>query len=141
MRSMTAGEVRSFLTAGTRTAKLATVRPDGRPHVVPVWFCLDGDLLVFSTSSASVKARNLLANPRFAATVDEEVPPFAFVTVEGVARCLPRPDDFLSWTTRIARRYLGDARAEQIGRSYVSMDDLLVQVRITSMRGYAEIVE
>jgi PPOX class probable F420-dependent enzyme len=140
MRSMTASEARSFVAAGTRTAKLATVRADGRPHVVPVWFCLDGDLLVFSTSSASVKARNLRTDPRAAVTVDEEVPPFAFVLVEGLATCLPRPDDFLSWTTRIARRYVGDERAEEIGRGYVAMDDLLVQVRITSMRGFAEIV-
>lgn len=31
-------EQRAFLLEGTRTAKLATVRKDGRPHVVPVWF-------------------------------------------------------------------------------------------------------
>jgi PPOX class probable F420-dependent enzyme len=141
MRSMTADEVRSFLTAGTRTAKIATVRPDGRPHVVPVWFDVDDDRLVFSTSSTSVKARNLLADPRVAVTVDEQVAPFAFVTVAGVATCMHRPDDFLSWTTRIARRYVGDGRAEEVGRSYVSMDDLLVQVRIISMRGFAEVVD
>ena len=141
MRTMSAGEARSFLAAGTRTAKLATVRPDGRPHVVPVWFCLDGDLLVFSTSSATVKARNLRSNPRVALTVDEQVPPFAYVSVDGVATCLPRPDDLLSWTTRIARRYVGNERADEVGQSMLSIDDLLVQVRITSIRGFADIVD
>jgi hypothetical protein len=34
MAPMTPEQVRSFLGAGTRTAKLTTLRADGRPHVV-----------------------------------------------------------------------------------------------------------
>jgi PPOX class probable F420-dependent enzyme len=104
MRAMTDGEIRAFLQAGTRTAKVATVRRDGRPHVVPVWFDVDGEALVFATSSVSVKARNLRRDARVAVTVDDDQPPFAFVAVNGVARWSERPDDLLEWTTRIARR-------------------------------------
>ena len=39
-------EQRAFLLYGTRTGKLATVREDGRPHVVPIWFVMDGDTLI-----------------------------------------------------------------------------------------------
>jgi hypothetical protein len=42
-REMTSNEVRSFLSHGPRTAKVATVMDDGRPHVMPVWFVLDGE--------------------------------------------------------------------------------------------------
>jgi len=43
---------------------IVTSRPDGRPHAAPVWgVWLDGRLW-FSTSPASVKARNLAADPR-----------------------------------------------------------------------------
>jgi nitroimidazol reductase NimA-like FMN-containing flavoprotein (pyridoxamine 5'-phosphate oxidase superfamily) len=59
MRSMDWAEASRFLQAGTRTAKVATVTAQGRPHVAPVWFTVDGRELVFSTSSRSVKARNL----------------------------------------------------------------------------------
>ena len=38
-------DVRAFLLHATRTGKLATVRPDGRPDVVPIWFALDGNTL------------------------------------------------------------------------------------------------
>jgi hypothetical protein len=38
---MSEEEWRSFVTHGTRTAALATVRRDGRPHVAPIWFVLD----------------------------------------------------------------------------------------------------
>ena len=51
-------EVRAFLLEGTRTGKLATVRADGRPHVVPIWFTLDGDALIFTTGASSIKAKN-----------------------------------------------------------------------------------
>jgi len=43
MGKMSEDEVRTFMRFGSRTGKLATVRPDGSPHVVPVWF---GPLLV-----------------------------------------------------------------------------------------------
>ena len=40
-------------------AWIATVRPDGRPHVVPLWFLWDGEsILVFSKAEAQ-KVRNL----------------------------------------------------------------------------------
>jgi PPOX class probable F420-dependent enzyme len=137
---MTDAEAYAFLEQGTRTVKIATVRADGRPHVAPVWFGVDGAALVFSTTSGSVKARNLARDPRVAATVDDEQPPFAFVTVTGLATCTSRPDDFLFWTTRIARRYVGDARAEEVGQRYLETDDLLVRIGVTAIRGFADVI-
>ena len=46
MRAMTEDEWRRFLLDAPRTAKLATVRKDGRPHVAPIWFALDGTATV-----------------------------------------------------------------------------------------------
>ena len=77
--SMTPDEIHGFLTRGTRTAKLATSGPGGQPHVMPVWFVLDGEELVFTTWGDSVKGRNLRRIPRAAVIVDEEVAPYAFV--------------------------------------------------------------
>jgi len=140
MRSMDWPEVSLFLLSGTRTAKVATVRADGRPHVVPVWFTLDGRALLFSTSSRSVKARNLGRDPRVAVSVDDETPPFAFVCINGRAELLPRPDDFLTWTTRIATRYVGDDRGPAMGRLFTEVDDLLVRVHIDSFTARADVV-
>ena len=98
---MSTEEIRAFLGDGpARTAKLATVRADGRPHVVPVWFALDtsaadqaspvGDL-VFNTGSDSVKGANLLRDARVALCFDDERPPFSFVTIDGVVQPAPAP--------------------------------------------------
>lgn len=51
MKRMSPDEQRAFLVNRLRTAKLATVRANGRPHVAPVWFDLDGDDLIFTTST------------------------------------------------------------------------------------------
>ncbi len=42
---------------------IATSRPDGRPHVMPVWGVWTGDAVVFGTDRNSRKGRNLQANP------------------------------------------------------------------------------
>jgi PPOX class probable F420-dependent enzyme len=61
---------------------VASLRPDGRPHVMPVWAVwLDGALW-FSSSGGSRKARNLLADPRCTVTTDDAKHP---VVVEGRA--------------------------------------------------------
>lgn len=50
---------------------VATVRPDGRPHVMPVWGVWLDDALYFSTGAESCKARNLAADPRCVVTIDD----------------------------------------------------------------------
>jgi len=46
-----------------RNPALATTRPDGRPHVMPVWaIWLDDQGVVFSTAITSIKSKNLLGN-------------------------------------------------------------------------------
>lgn len=62
---------------------LATMRPDGRPHLMPVWGVWVSGALYFGTDRGSRKARNLLHNPALAAHVDIEDDA---VILEGVAR-------------------------------------------------------
>ncbi len=141
MRSMTPAEVRRFLLDRPRTAALATVRRDGRPHVAPVWFDLDGDTLVFTTWHATVKAANLCRDPRVALAVDDETPPFGFVLVEGAATVTEAAPDLAIWTTRIAVRYMGDERASAYGARNAVAGELLVRVtptRIVAHTGIAD---
>jgi pyridoxamine 5'-phosphate oxidase-like protein len=71
-RTMDDAEWRAFVSEGTRTGKLATTRHDGRPHVVPIWFVLDGDDLVFNTGAHSIRGRSLARNGIAASCVDDE---------------------------------------------------------------------
>jgi PPOX class probable F420-dependent enzyme len=121
-------ECRVFLLKGTRTGKLATVRADGRPHVVPIWFVLDGDTLIFTTGATSVKARNMQRDPRITLCVDDETPPFAFAQIEGTATLSADPADLLHWATQIGGRYMGADRAEEYGKRNGVEGELLVRV-------------
>jgi PPOX class probable F420-dependent enzyme len=125
---MSPEEARAFLRDGVRTAKVATTRADGAPHVVPVWFIVDEGAIVFTCAGASVKGRNLARDPRAAVSVDDEAFPYAFVVVSGSVEIGERPDDLLAWTTRIAYRYVGQARADEYGRRNAALDDCVVRV-------------
>jgi PPOX class probable F420-dependent enzyme len=126
---MTDEQARAFLAEGTRTGKLATTRTDGRPHVAPIWFVLDGDDLVFMTGANTVKGRTLRRDPRAALTVDLEQPPYAFVMVEGSVVVSEDLEEMLPLSIAIARRYVPESEAEQFGRRNAVEGELLVRLR------------
>ncbi|WP_405557705.1 PPOX class F420-dependent oxidoreductase [Streptomyces sp. NBC_01171] len=127
---MTDEEWRAFVSYGTRTGKLATVRADGSPHIAPIWFLIDGDELVFNTGEETVKGRNLARDPRVALCVDDDRPPFSFVVLNGQARLSEDLDEIRRWATRIAARYMGEDRAEEFGARNGVPGELLVRVHI-----------
>jgi PPOX class probable F420-dependent enzyme len=142
MREMTDDERRAFLLEGTRTAKLATMRADGRPHVAPVWFDLDDDgTVVFNTGADSSKGKAIRRDPRVALCMDDEKPPFAFVTIEGTAKVSEDPGPLLEWATRIGGRYMGADRAEAYGRRNAVPGELLVRVTPTHVVARAGIAD
>jgi PPOX class probable F420-dependent enzyme len=141
VHQMTQDETRAFLLEGTRTAALATVRPDGRPHVAPIWFTLDCDDLLFNTGENTVKGANLQRDGRVALMVDDEEPPFAFVSIEGDVSLSDDLDTMRYWATRIAARYMGEDQAEPYGKRNAVPGELLVRVRptkIVAVKGVAD---
>ena len=141
MREMNDDEVRAFLLAGTRTGKLATVRSDGRPHLVPVWFTIRDDSVVFNTQKSSVKARNMRAEPRVAITVDDETPPYSFVTVEGVATLSDGDPDLLKIATVIGGRYMGADRADEYGARNGVPGELVVRVSMDKVMSGGDVAD
>lgn len=138
---MTKDEWRRFLSEGTRTGKLATVRADGSPHLAPIWFLLDGDALVFNTGADTVKGRNLARDGRLALCVDDDRPPFSFVTVQGTAEISDELSDVRHWATRIAARYMGEDRAEEYGARNGVPGEVVVRVRIDKVIGLAAVAD
>jgi PPOX class probable F420-dependent enzyme len=67
---------------------LSTARPDGRPHLVPIWFSWDGrSFLIFSKPEAQ-KVRNLRSNPEVMLALGEPDDDFDVQLVEGRAEAL-----------------------------------------------------
>lgn len=117
MQKMNQAEIDAFLMGTARTGKLATVRADGRPHVAPIWYIVDGDRILFNTWHESVKAKNIEHDNRVALCVDDEEPPYRYVIVEGtVELTTPPPEVNQKWAGAIAGRYMGADRAEAFGK-------------------------
>ncbi|AVZ75851.1 PPOX class F420-dependent enzyme [Streptomyces lunaelactis] len=138
---MTDAEWRAFVSRGTRTAKIATTRADGRPHVAPVWFLLDGGDLVFNTGKDSVKGRTLIRDGRLAICVDDDQAPFSFVVINGRAKVSEDTPQVRDWATRIAARYVGEDRAAEYGVRNGGPGSLLVRVsinRVLAVRGISD---
>ena len=136
MHRMDRAEYTAFLRETAHTMKVATVRTDGRPHIAPVWFALDSETIVFTTGSDTAKARHVRHNPWVSLCVDDERPPFSYVTVEGTATLSDDLDDVRHWATIIGGRYMGAGRAEEYGKRNGVPGELLV--RVTPERVIAE---
>jgi PPOX class probable F420-dependent enzyme len=144
MTEMSKAEIKRFLMQGTFTGKLATVKKDGSSHVVPIWFVLDDwssrgrvGNIIFTTGSTSVKAKNILRDNRVSICVDDQIPPFSFVTIFGTVKIHPyKQKEVLKWATKIAERYMGKDNAEAYGRR--NSEKGLVLVRIKPRRMIAE---
>ncbi|WP_131742673.1 PPOX class F420-dependent oxidoreductase [Actinomadura roseirufa] len=131
MEKMTDDEWREFVSTGTRTGKAAVTRKDGTPHVTPIWFVLDGDDLLFNTSAESIKGRSLRRDPRVSICVDDQTPPFSYVTLLAEASLVEDVDEVRRWATVIGGRYMGADRAREFGDRNGVPGEYLVRARIT----------
>lgn len=66
---MTDGEAAEFL-ASERTVQVASIGPDGTPHLVPMWFAVIDGRIAFWTYAKSQKALNLRRDPRVVCLVE-----------------------------------------------------------------------
>jgi PPOX class probable F420-dependent enzyme len=69
---MTDDELRSFL-AEQKIVSVATIGPSGRPHLVPLWYVVDGGTLRGWTYAKSQKAKNLERDPRATLQIEDGI--------------------------------------------------------------------
>ncbi|MBV9178105.1 MAG: PPOX class F420-dependent oxidoreductase [Nitrososphaeraceae archaeon] len=138
MAEMSKKEIMAFLMQGTLTGKLATVKKDGSPHLVPIWLIVDDkndkSNIVFTTSSTSVKAKNIQRDNRVCICVDDQISPFSFVTIYRVAKihhC--DQNELFKWATKIAERYMGKSIADVYGKRNSTEGEVLVIIKPTKI--------
>lgn len=75
-----------------RNIWLATVRSNGQPHLVPIWFVWHQQKIYICTESKSIKARNILGNPNVAASLEDGDKP---IVLEGQAKSIEKTEPTL----------------------------------------------
>lgn len=140
---MTDDEIRAFLTSDpARPAIVATTRADGRPHVAPIWYVVDDDgTVVFTTGAHTVKGRNLRRTGWAAMTVDDDVAPFSFVSLQGPVALSDDLADVRRWAGVIGGRYMGADRAEHYGARNGVAGELLVRLTPEKIVSAANVAE
>lgn len=113
--SMSQPELEAFLaqTLPTPLGVIATLRRDGSPHVIPVWFQWESGAVTLWTTDTRVWVRNVLRDPRVAFSVQTFDEPYPAVMMRGVAT-VETSDDAATVEKALAitRRYVAPEDAE-----------------------------
>jgi hypothetical protein len=76
---------------------LASVRPNSKPHLVPVWFIWNDETLFICISSESVKFKNISQNAQVSISLEDGNTP---VICEGLSERITRP-----WSANIVKQF------------------------------------
>ncbi|MBI3477580.1 MAG: PPOX class F420-dependent oxidoreductase [Acidobacteria bacterium] len=87
-------------------ASLATLMPDGRPQVTPVWVDFDGEHVIFNSAKGRQKDRNVRRDARVALAVIDPDNPYRYMEIRGtVVEIIEQKDD--SHINKMAKKYMG----------------------------------
>ena len=99
-------------------ATLATIQPDGQPHLSVVWVARDGDDLLISTVAGRRKHLNLVRDPRATVLVYPKANPYSYVEVRGTVTLTEEGGraliDRLNVEYTGGDRYTGDDGSENV---------------------------
>lgn len=127
-------EVEQFL-AGARSMTLATVGPDGQPHLVAMWFAIIDGEICFETKAKSQKAVNLRRNPKVSCLVEDGATyeELRGVALEGTAEVVEDGDLLWRVGVNIWERYYGEY-SEEVKPFIEAMLNKRVAVRLKTER-------
>ena len=87
-------------------ASLATLMPDGRPQVTPVWIDYDGDHIIFNSAKGRQKDKNVRRDPRVAITLIDPENPYRYLEIRGSVVEITE-DGADAHIDKMAKKYLG----------------------------------
>ena len=87
-------------------ASLATLMPDGRPQVTPVWCDFDGQHVLINSAKGRQKDRNMRRDPRVSLALLDLDNPYRYLEIRGqVVEVTEEGAD--AHIDRMAKKYLG----------------------------------
>jgi len=127
MAKMTSDEREQYL-AGVHVGVIAVERPDRAPLAVPIWYGYQpgGEVLLW-TESDSVKHKLIRDAGRFAITVQDENPPYKYVTAEGDVTGIAPAED--AQVRELAVRYLGQQAGGQFAEQNLTPTSVVIRMR------------
>ena len=134
MPAMTQRELEDFLKRPL-VVSFATVRPDGSPHLTPIWYEYEDGRFYFFVGSTTVKARNLRQDRRVALCIATHDEPYRYVIVEGTCEILREQVD--QRARSISTRYYREERGPKFAQEVLDAGESVVP-RVTPTRLLSE---
>jgi PPOX class probable F420-dependent enzyme len=118
--TMSDGEIEQFL-AENMKVQIATIGPDGTPHLTTLFYVLEDGMVAFWTYGRSQKVVNLRRDPRITLLVEDGEDYFELrgVSIQGKARLVEEYDDIRALGSRVAKRMAGDVDLGDFGDEIV----------------------
>jgi PPOX class probable F420-dependent enzyme len=118
--AMSDEEIEQFLVDNLKV-QIATIGPDGTPHLTTLFYVLEDGLLAFWTYGRSQKVVNLRRDPRITCLVEDGEDYFELrgVSIQGKARLVEDHDEIRALGSRVARRMAGDVDLGEFGDEIV----------------------
>lgn len=116
MRGLTREELNDFLAKGY-VARIATLKKDGSPYIVPAWFHYREPYFYLVARAKSVWVEHIKNDSRVALHIARDDPPYTRVLVEGVAEIVEGPvigGEWVKIANEMALRYLGEKGPEYL---------------------------
>ncbi len=128
---MTDAECRAFLEPG-RDLQVASINADGTPHLVTMWYELDGDDICFWTYGKSQKVVNLRRDPRLSVLVatGESYEELKGVSIIGHAEIVDTLPEVLAFGLRLFAKYWGPADDELVRAGVEAQATKRVLIRV-----------
>jgi PPOX class probable F420-dependent enzyme len=124
-------EMLCVLLAKPLIVRLATLDADGYPHVVPIWFGVDGDDILFMSDRETAKVRNGLARPKGAVSIGGDRGDEAGYLIRGD---LSVYDDVGHAVARqLLDRYETPARADELAAEWANDDIVVIRLKPTKI--------
>ena|SRR5688572_16065913 len=108
-------------------ARMSTIDSEGYPHIVPVWFALDGDDLMIISVRQTRKVSHIQANPKGALTIGGDPGNGAGYLIKGDFSIEPDPD--ATWTRKLTHRYEPPEQAEKDIAAWADLDMIVLRLK------------
>ncbi|MDX9850138.1 MAG: helix-turn-helix domain-containing protein [Anaerolineaceae bacterium] len=131
--SMNDSQITQFL-LGPWTARLACIRPDGHPHVIPVWQEWDGEKFSILAWHGSQWVDYIRKNPQVSLTVDEPWAPYRRISMRGAAKEALNIDIDTRTTllSKLSQRYLGQDTPQR----FINQVETVFTINPDTLRGW-----
>lgn len=129
MTKLSQSEVDELL-AEPLVSHLVTVRPNGRPHVAPVWFIWQGGHALVIVGEEAVKVGNLRNNSAASLSIASPERPYRYVVLEGEGDVTK--ENLSQVVQDICLRYDGPGRGPVYAQELLSQDRItLIDIRVS----------